>query len=458
MKQLFSRLTPATALSLLAAILTVAVAFGAPVTQAQTNSILVLGGSVSLILFAHGLSNAFAYLSPQTVVGLVAAIIGVACRFGLPVTEAQANSILGLTTIVAGVLLTHGIVHTIARDRREPESNEVSAVTIQAGGGRQSDGATDPHPRYKTGRRKPKNAPALPLARLLTGVFPAAPVASDHFKGATFGLYGNDKYGDCGPTSVANLIRLVSKALTGVEVIPSQADVFDLYRRSGNPNFDPSRGGGDNGVDMQTMLEALLSGGIGDGKGGKIKPVAFAKVNVDDDGELKAAVAIFGGCLWGVNLETAQQAQTDAKPPKWDHKASGEWGGHAVLNGKYEPEGSGVDAEVISWAQDVETTDAFRAKQLEEVWVPIFPWHLEHPAFLAGIDVQALAAEYKALTGKELPIPAPAPSPEPGGVEASEADHHLWEGVEEWVIGSHGKTTRPVAAKLLAWATAVGLR
>src|SRR2546421_561515 len=92
----------------------------------------------------------------------------------------------------------------------------------------------------------------------------------------------------------------------------------------------------------------------------------FAKLDFglyDDD--LDAAVSIFGGVLWGVNLLEAQQAQTDAEPPKWDYRKSGEWGGHAVLHGTYE--GPALD-DVISWAIRVQTTAAFRLNQLEEAW------------------------------------------------------------------------------------------
>jgi hypothetical protein len=196
---------------------------------------------------------------------------------------------------------------------------------------------------------------------------------------------------------------------------------------------------------MQTMLEALLAGGIGDGKGGNIKPVAFAKVDVTNDAELEAAVAIFGGCLWGVNLQTAQQRQTDQSPPRWDYDQSGEWGGHAVMNGKFEAGGPGVDAEVISWGRDIETTDAFRGRQLEEAWIVIFPWHLEHPAFLAGVSLQALAAEYHALTGDELLIPAPSPKRSRAGA----ADIALWNATE-----LYARQSTHVAKALRAWATA----
>src|SRR4051794_23725983 len=132
---------------------------------------------------------------------------------------------------------------------------------------------TPTHPTRKLGRRPPSGKPALMLGDFLkAGVAPAHPATGDHFKQLEFGLYENDQFGDCGPTSVANLVRLVTGGLLGTEIQPSQDDVFDLYRRSGNPNFDPKTDADDNGVDMQTMLEALLSGGNGGGKGGKLKP------------------------------------------------------------------------------------------------------------------------------------------------------------------------------------------
>lgn len=250
----------------------------------------------------------------------------------------------------------------------------------------------------RLGRLKPKNAPAIPLGQILTGLVPKHPAAADHFTGATFGLYGNDKYGDCGPTSVANLVRLVSKGLTGTEVVPTQDEVFALYRLC-NPDFNPATGAGDRGVDMQTMLELWLANpNVIAG----VKPVAFAKVNTLSDAELDAAVSIFGGVLWGVTLQTAQQAQSGSVPPYWRYKRSSLWGGHAVLNGKYNA--STQDGEVISWAEDVNTGPKFRRKQLEEAWVVVTRWHLDHPAFQAGVNLDQLKAAYAAITGKTLEV------------------------------------------------------
>jgi hypothetical protein len=421
MKQLLSKLTPPVVVAIAVAVLAALAAFGLTLSATQQGAAVLFVGAGALLLAKLP--------TVESIIGLATAGVAVAVAFGLPVTGAQSESIVILTGTIAALVLGKGAVTAVKAKRSAPA-------------------------RLATGRRPPKNAPALLLKSLLTGVIPAHPITADHFGKLSFGLYGNDRYGVCGPTSVANLIRLITGGLLGAEIQPSQEDVFDLYRRSGNPTFNPVTDAGDQGVDMQTMLEELLKNGIGDGKGGKVKPVAFAKVDVNSDPELEAAVAIFGGVLWGVNLETAQEAQTNATPPKWDFKKSGEWGGHAVLDGAYE---TGQLEDVISWALRVETTAAFRSNQLEEAWVVIFPWHLEHPAFQAGVDVAALAVAYKALTGKELVIPAPTPVPVPT-VNPSALDHVLWAAVRTWALNRrHSGTTSTIAAALRNWAAGLGL-
>ena len=309
------------------------------------------------------------------------------------------------------------------------------------------------HESMKLGRRPPKGAPAIKLADVLTGAAVPHAVAADHFNKVQFGLYENDRFGVCGPTGVANLVRLISSGLLGTAIVPSQDDAFDLYRRSGNPGFDPTLPADDpkqedNGVDLQTMLEALVAGGIGDGKGGKLKPVCFAKVDVDSPPELDAMVAIFGGGLWGVDLETAQQPQSQAKPPKWDYKRSSQWGGHCVMNGKYDE--TAKLADVISWAMDVETTDAFRSHQLGEAWVVVWPWNLAHPAFQQGIDLTALENAFKSLTGSKMPTTSK--------VAGDGSDDALWAAVEPFVASRAYGRAHEVQDALRSWAYAKGYK
>lgn len=264
------------------------------------------------------------------------------------------------------------------------------------------------HPRRRLGRRPPSLKPALRFKAFWSGAVPSHPATADNFSNVGgWELGANDQFGTCGPTSVANMRRQIVTYLAGIDSpFPGLNDVFDLYRRSGNPNFNPATGEDDNGVDMQTMLEALLKGGIGG-----VRPLAFAKVDVHQIDELRAAIAIFGGLLYGVDLQVSQQAQTDSK--LWDWKRSGEWGGHAVLAGRYTGSAGGDDIGVVTWAEIVGTTDAFEAHQLEEAWLVIWPEHFGSKAFQEGVDKAKLAAVYQALTGRPLPVPPPGPAPGP---------------------------------------------
>jgi hypothetical protein len=294
-------------------------------------------------------------------------------------------------------------------------------------------------------------------------------------------MLGNDQYGDCGPVSVANSRALTSLFLNGSEAYPSLDDVFDLYRRSGNPDFNPVTDTDDNGVDMQTMLEAVQKGGIAG-----VKSVAFAKVDVTNLDEIRAAVAIFGFLLLGVDLETAQQHQGSL----WDYVKTSDWGGHAVMAGSYTSTTVGADLSVITWAERVGLTDAFWTHQVEEAWVVIWPEHLGTEQFQEGVDLTALAGAYKVLTGKVLPIPAPAPvpvpppapepvpvpppAPEPVPVPPvpappppppapvdpdapTPADEALWENIRGWVFGWHIISNAKAARLVRKWARTKGL-
>ena len=247
----------------------------------------------------------------------------------------------------------------------------------------------------KLGRRPPiPDRPRLRLGTYLRAI-PTAPPSADHFaRVPSWILGGNDRYSDCGPVSVANDRLLVSTYLTGKPQVVSKAAIFDLYRRSGNPGFDPATGSDDGGVVLQVMLEALLEGGI-DG----VRPVAFASVDRTSLDEMRAAVAIFGSLLVGVNLDVAQQRQK-----LWDYRPSAEWGGHAVMCGRYSesPDRTGV----VTWGAVTDVTDAFIAHQLDEAWVVIWPEHLGTRAFEEGLTLAALKADFLALTGRPM-LPQP---------------------------------------------------
>jgi hypothetical protein len=255
---------------------------------------------------------------------------------------------------------------------------------------------------YKLGRQPhDPTRKAIELEDILTGELLPVPPSVDYQGGLKFGEYMNNRFGICGPTSVANFCRLVSARLTGKMVAPTQEDVNKLYRESGNPGFNPDLSPDDprqddNGVNMQTMLQAWLKNDLG-----PFKLLGFARVNVKKPEVMHAAVALFGGQLLGVTLQDAQKSQTDRG--YWDYSPSGEWGGHAVLEGAHNKD------KVVTWAREVEVKPAFVQHQLDEAWVPILPLHLTDYGFVKGVDVGRMAQAFGDLTGKKFPVDVSKP-------------------------------------------------
>jgi hypothetical protein len=260
------------------------------------------------------------------------------------------------------------------------------------------------------GRRTPKRAAAIRLSDHLTGVVPAHPASADYLArlSGSWQMLGNGQYGDCVAVTWANLRRLVTATLT-TESYPSMNEVIAFYKTQ-NPDF-PSQ---DDGMDIQTALEYLVSHGGPDG----VKALGFAKVDHTNAAEVQAAIAIFGSVWTGITVLDANQQEFGNGQP-WDYvKGSQVDGGHSVLTGGYGPAGKGAlggDERFITWAEETSFTDAFWSHEVEECWVVIWPEHLGSKAFQDGVDLASFAADYTAITGKKFPavVPQPAPTPTP---------------------------------------------
>lgn len=229
-----------------------------------------------------------------------------------------------------------------------------------------------------------------------------------------FVLGGNNKYGTCGPTSVANYAVVVKHFAAGHDVTVLDEAVFDLYRRSGNPNFDPATDADDNGVDMIVLLTALLKGGITVthlGDNGQpdpqqqevMTPVCYARYTPSNVEDVHATTALAGGTLFGLDLDVAQEAQT--AHGLWDYApGSGVWGGHAVFGGAYTGAGTGADETIVTWQEYVAMTDRFVAHQAAESYVVVWRELWDSDAFAKGVDRGILAADYEAVTGRPIGV------------------------------------------------------
>lgn len=321
-----------------------------------------------------------------------------------------------------------------------------------------SDPANPPPLPFRLGRRPPSNRRALRLRDFLIDAgIPRHPIAADDLGNISFGLDDNDRFGVCGPTAFDNLQRLVTGLLAGAPVALTQQQVFEIYRWQ-NPAFDPTappdpRTGevpGDNGVDLQTMLEQLLANGY---------IVGFAKVDLTNEDEVRAAMYLFLGLILGVDLQQAQQGQTNAGHA-WDYVAgSPDWGGHAILQGAYDA----TTEDAISWALRVRMTQSFLRHRRDEAWVVLFRQHLLRPDFRAGFDAPSFAAAFTDITGQPFPIdvgppPAPDPDPEPAPFPIAAADRTLAAVLGPWAREHrHTGQAARVAAAGRDWLATKGL-
>lgn len=262
------------------------------------------------------------------------------------------------------------------------------------------------HPAKKLGL-KPTTVPDEHLLQVgwKTAAVPDYPPAADYMSHVVPGLDDNDQYGDCGPTSVDNHERITTLFEDGQQVDATLDEVFDLYRHSGCPDFDPETDADDNGVEMAVLLKAARDVGLGGRKiaaYGKLRDISFESVC--------AAIAVFGAVLMAVDLQVAQQDQTDV----WDYEpGSEEWGGHAICAGRYDTTVNSGMVWVFSWGQMIGMTKQFIQNQLMEVWIPLWPSILTSDKFNQSVAVDELAADFRSLTGATLPIPAIPPAPEP---------------------------------------------
>jgi len=259
----------------------------------------------------------------------------------------------------------------------------------------------------KLGRREPTNKPAL-MFKSIFKAMPEHPLAENYLDElSNWQMLGNDQFGDCVAVAWANSRKFFTASLTDTEVYPTQEQVYELYKTQ-NPNF-PSE---DEGMVIQYMLDHIRKNGDPTGE----KPIAFAKVDVNNLEEVKAAIYIFGGLILGIGVQEGNYSDYNNNMP-WDYRSNQQLlGGHAVLAGGYSSDIKN-NIRFITWALETGLTDNFWKNLVQyvggEAWVVIWKENLGTKQFVQGIDVEALAKSFTDLTGEELPLPEPPVPPEP---------------------------------------------
>lgn len=241
----------------------------------------------------------------------------------------------------------------------------------------------------------------------------------------------NDKIGDCTAAGAGHFAQMVNwygqRQVTPV----AEADALAMYEAvSGYDPRDPST---DVGATLQDALNYWRKTGIG---GNMI--TAFAQIDAQDLDLVRACIAIFGGVYTGMNFPANAMSQFNSGKPWVIKGRSRVIGGHCVPVHAYGPSGFWC----VTWGR-VQAMDVdFYRRYFDEVWVPIdLDWLSTSGMSPAGLDIDALNADFTALTGEpgpfEKPAPAPQPAPKPEPVPGDDPDSLLVAAFETWKTAKH---------------------
>lgn len=246
-----------------------------------------------------------------------------------------------------------------------------------------------------------------------TGEIPEHPSYVDYLSSLSdWQMLGNADAGNCVSVTWANKRRLITATLTDKEYYPTQDQVWEFYRTQ-NPNFDPNGGdangpgsNSDNGMVVQSALDELHQVGGPDG----VPLVAFARVDLHNHEEVKAAIASCGSLWTGINVHSNNEDEFSQEVP-WDFVMdSPSIGGHSVITGGYGTTTDltrelGGDEKFITWAAETSFTPNYWSCCVDEAWVTIWPEHLGNRSFEQGVSGGLLASVYRQVTGSQLVLP-----------------------------------------------------
>jgi hypothetical protein len=236
---------------------------------------------------------------------------------------------------------------------------------------------------FRTGKLSPRiDSRTFQLAALLAAAtaLPTPPAALTYRdKVSPWGMYGNDKWGDCTCAAAAHMIELDAK-LEGKRATPALRTIESAYH-----HLSPD----DQGCVMLDVLNYWRKTGFG---GHHL--YAFAALDLKSTEHIKLSVLMFGGVYLGVALPQSAQAQT-GPGMVWDvptggphgQGAPGSWGGHAINVVGYDSAG----LDVITWGQVQRMTWAFWNTYADEAWA-VLPAEWAAAPKSSGIDYAALQA------------------------------------------------------------------
>lgn len=134
--------------------------------------------------------------------------------------------------------------------------------------------------------------------------------------GKLYPILGNDRLGDCVVAGGAHQLTL-HNGMVGKRFVPTEAAVVSLYGELGH--------GRDNGLSLDVMLQAMMSGVFG---GQKI--VADCNVDPNNMDQIKKTIQFLGGAMIGFGTTIHSVSDFQQGIP-WDDADRPDGGSHCVI-------------------------------------------------------------------------------------------------------------------------------
>jgi hypothetical protein len=216
----------------------------------------------------------------------------------------------------------------------------------------------------KLGKLPAKHDPrTLKYSAYRTGNLTAPPQAHwGRWKGMTFGMLGNDAYGDCAEAAMGHQEQMWTNDSGGTQFVPTEDETLAVY--SAVTGFSQSNPNSDQGTALLDALNYWKATGFA---GHKVS--AYMAVSPQAAEQVRESVYFYGGAYVGIQLPLSAQAQVGSTWTVGTGSAAqaGSWGGHCVPV-------SGYDSEflwVVTWGTLQAMTWEFFNTYCDEAFVAL---------------------------------------------------------------------------------------
>lgn len=296
-------------------------------------------------------------LTAPVIVAVAGATLAVLAAFGVELTGQEGTALLGLVTLLAGVLVGEKAQQLRAKSASGAMTARIEAAGRRFKGGRLPGVIPDGLKTFLEYATKLATAP-------LTWPAPAGSYPMDN----------NDVEGDCTIAGGAHLLQAWNRLFGQKITIPTRTTIRKIYRKLTS--------GEDTGLVEADVLKHWKTSGLFTAAD---KIFGYAPIKITDRNAIKLAIARYGGAYLGIVVGQPQEEQFDnGQPWKWVPRQERE--GHCVVALGYTKDG----LLCATWGGIALLPWAFLTASLEEAWVILPQALVKAGKDTLGLDLEQL--------------------------------------------------------------------